>query len=61
MMSEAEMGVMGLQDKNYMQHQKLRNGLRIEIFPLENSRESMPTPTFQISSIQEERINVFCF
>lgn len=30
MMSEAEIGVMGLQDKNYMQHQKLRNGLRIE-------------------------------
>lgn len=31
------------------------------LFPLENSRESMPTPRFQISSIQKERINVFCF
>jgi len=30
MMSEAEIGVMGLQDKNYMQQQKPRNGLRIE-------------------------------
>ena len=60
MLPEAEIGVMGLQNKNYRQHQKLKKA-ESRLFPLENSRESLPTPRFQISSIQKESISVFFF